>query len=81
MVAWNQGDFTLAWDQRGTFSVSRGTEGQLVKLNVQTLTALLMGYKRPSYLQQIERLSSSPETVKLLELMIHQEEPYFSDYF
>ncbi|EGF34652.1 acetyltransferase [Lacticaseibacillus rhamnosus MTCC 5462] len=44
---------------------------------MQTLTTMLMSYRRPSYLAQIERLSASKHAIKLLENAVPMEEPYF----
>ena len=41
---------------------------------------MLLGYKRPTYLQQIERLEASKKTVAILESVIANEKIYFSDY-
>ncbi|WP_039915277.1 sterol carrier protein domain-containing protein [Treponema phagedenis] len=58
-----------------------GTEGLAVKLSIQTLCTMLMGYKRPSYLRRIEKITASDEAINLLEDIIPVEQPYFSDYF
>lgn len=42
---------------------------------------MLMGYKRPSYLARIERLHTDKRTLRLLEEIIPDGQPYFSDYF
>lgn len=55
--------------------------GEEIKTDIQTLTTMLMSYRRPSYLAQIERLFASKHAIKLLENAIPMEEPYFSDYF
>lgn len=53
----------------------------VVTCTIQTLVTMLMSYRRPRYLHKIERLEASHETVTLLESMIPNNEPYFSDYF
>lgn len=81
ILEWNQGVFTL--------HVSETGEGQLIQsesladfsLDIQTLTTMLLGYKRPSYLAVIGRLGSNKQTVEILENLIERETPYFSDYF
>ncbi|WP_394231901.1 enhanced intracellular survival protein Eis [Niallia oryzisoli] len=81
ILEWNQGIFTL--------HVSETGQGQLIQtkgladfsLDIQTLTTMLLGYKRPSYLAVIGRLGSNKQTVEILENLIERETPYFSDYF
>ncbi|WP_338447735.1 GNAT family N-acetyltransferase [Niallia oryzisoli] len=81
ILEWNQGVFTL--------HVSESGQGQLIQsegmadfsLDIQTLTTMLLGYKRPSYLADIGRLASNKQTVEILENLIERETPYFSDYF
>ena len=52
-----------------------------VALNIQTLTTMLLGYKRPLYLRQIGRLQASDETISVLEEIVPEGKAYFSDYF
>ena len=78
----NCGDFSLRWDQEGNTIIERGgTQGELVRCDIQTLTAMFYGYKRPTYLKRVERLRASSEAVRILEDIIPIEQPYFSDYF
>ena len=44
------------------------------------MTALLLSYKSPSYLQKLGRLKTDPETLNLLERLIPKEKAYISDY-
>lgn len=50
-------------------------------INIQTLTTMLMGYKRPLYLRQINRLDADDITIDILEEIIPEGKAYFSDYF
>ena len=78
----NCGDFSLRWDQAGNTIIERGgTQGELVRCDIQTLTAMFYGYKRPTYLRRVERLRASNEAIRILEDIIPIEQPYFSDYF
>ncbi len=78
----NCGDFSLGFDADGRAALERGgTRGELVHCSIQTLTAMFFGYKRPTYLRRIERLRASDEAVRILEDIIPNEQPYFSDYF
>ena len=78
----NCGDFSLRWDQEGNTIIERGgTRGETVECDIQTLTAMFYGYKRPTYLRRVERLVAGDEAVRILEDIIPIEQPYFSDYF
>ena len=77
----NQGSFLLkiAPDGRGTAAPI--AEPCADKISIQTMTTMLMGYKRPAYLAKIGRLQASEETIGMLEASIEQQTPYISDYF
>lgn len=78
----NCGDFSLRWDKQGNTIIERGgTQGERVACDIQTLTAMFYGYKRPTYLKRVERLDASDDAVRILEDIIPIEQPYFSDYF
>lgn len=78
----NCGDFSLRWDEQGHTIIERGgTRGEPVACDIQTLTAMFYGYKRPTYLRRVERLEASDDAVRILEDIIPIEQPYFSDYF
>lgn len=81
LLSWNQGNFTLRITPEGKGSVSRSTGHTDDKTDIQTLTTMLLGYKRPDYLNKIGRIQCAPETVDMLEDAIEQQTPYFSDYF
>ena len=78
----NCGDFSLRWDAAGNTILERGgTRGETVRCDIQTLTAMFYGYKRPTYLKRVERLQANDTAVRILEDIIPIEQPYFSDYF
>jgi len=78
----NCGDFSLRWDKDGNTIIERGgTQGETVRCDIQTLTAMFYGYKRPTYLRRVERLHAGDTAVRILEDIIPIEQPYFSDYF
>lgn len=78
---WNNRIFGLSCDAAGTLSVTREAVGKAVETDIQTLSTMLMGYRRPSYLARIERLRTDRRTLRLLEEIIPDGQPYFSDYF
>ena len=67
----------------------KGRQGTAVKISepcadsisIQTMTTMLMGYKRPDYLAKIGRIHAGGETIDMLEDAIEQQPPYISDYF
>lgn len=82
LAEWNQDIFGLEWDDTGKLTITRGKAcGEKVALNIQTLSCLLMNYRRATYLAKIERLQTDAGTLKTLELIIPDTEAYFSDYF
>lgn len=81
LLSWNQGTFTLQISPAGKGTVIRTSERASAKIDIQTLTTMLLGYKRPDYLRKIGRIICSSETLDMLEDAIEQQTPYFSDYF
>lgn len=81
LLEWNNGNFAITWDDKENICISRHVVGDMIKLDIRTLTTMLFSYRRPTYLARIGRLSAKPETIKLLETLIPLEQPYFSDYF
>lgn len=82
MLTWNQGTFTLRIDPDGNGEIRRelGRRSE-DSINIQTMTTMLLGYKRPEYLHRIGRIKCAPETIDMLEDAIEQQTPYFSDFF
>ncbi|WP_326718027.1 GNAT family N-acetyltransferase [Vagococcus jeotgali] len=81
IAEWNNGIFSLTWDENSDLTITDEAIGNPVYIDIQTLTALLMSYKRPSYLYRVERLTTDKETLRTLERIIPDQEAYFSDYF
>lgn len=81
MFSWNQGVFTLSITPEGQGSIAHSTQHSGDRTDIQTMTTMLLGYKRPDYLHKIGRIHCSPETIDMLEDAIEQQTPYFSDYF
>lgn len=81
LLSWNQGSFTLSIQPDGKGEITRTGERSSSRIDIQTMTTMLMGYKRPEYLHKIGRLVCSPEIVDMLEDSIEHQTPYFSDYF
>lgn len=81
LLTWNDGCFILNIAQDGKASLTKTNEKSSDKIDIQTLTTMLLGYKRPDYLHRIGRLYCSTDTVDMLEDAIEQQTSYFSDYF
>lgn len=81
LAEWNNGIFTVSGVKNDRNVITREPMGQRVKLDIRTLTALLMNYRRPSYFAELEQLRTPADNLKLLEAIIPNQQPYFSDYF
>lgn len=77
----NQGTFKLTISKDGKGKIVRITTKTTDKIDIQTMTTMLLGYKRPAYLHKIGRLVCNGEILDMLEDAIEQQTPYFSDYF
>lgn len=80
VAEWNNGIFGLNY-AKGEVIVSNDPIGKAVQLDIQTLTCVLMNYRRTAYLARIERLHTDSDTLQLLETIIPDMEAYFGDYF
>ncbi len=80
LAEWNNGVVGLTWVD-GQLHLTDEPVGEAVELDIQTLTTMMMSYRRPSYLAKIERIQASKPMLKELEAIIPVDEPYFSDYF
>ena len=82
VAEWNNGIFSLSWSEAvQQAKVTREPLGKAVTLDIQTLSCLLMNYRRAAYLSRIERLVTDKQTLRTLEQIIPDTEAYFSDYF
>ncbi|GAA4850050.1 GNAT family N-acetyltransferase [Paenibacillus vulneris] len=81
LLTWNQGTFALRISPSGKGEINRTLEHSSSRIDIQTLTTMLLGYKRPDYLSKIGRITCTSETLDMLEDAIEQQTPYFSDYF
>lgn len=81
LADWNNRIFGIQWDDNEEIKITNQPVGEKVKCDIQTLTTMLMSYKRPSYLRRIERLEASHKVIRELENIIPMETPYYSDYF
>lgn len=80
VAEWNSGVFCVSREGE-KLRVSREPMGGAVILDIGTLTAMLMSFRKPSYFHLIERMRTDPRTLAVLESAVPQSIPYFSDYF
>ncbi|WNQ12473.1 GNAT family N-acetyltransferase [Paenibacillus aurantius] len=94
-AGWNRGSYRVAVDEEGRASVQRiessptddhhreGTEAAPAGLacDIQTLAAVLIGYKRPGFLQRTGRLQGDDQAVNLLESLVPARQTYLLDFF
>ena len=81
ILDWNQGVFTLHVSSSGQGELVPSENQPMASLDIQTLTTMLLSYKRPAYLADIGRLKARADIVEQLENLIERQTPYFSDYF
>lgn len=81
MLNWNNGIFAITWDEDGNNIISREEISEPIDISIQTLVTMLLGYKRPKYLNRVEKINAPSNVIKFLEKVIPLEQPYFSDYF
>lgn len=81
LAPWNNGIFGIHWNELNELQITNEPIGEEVSCDIQTLSTMLMSYKRPSYLKNIERLNASHRSIRELESIIPMETPYYSDYF
>nr|WP_154896985.1 GNAT family N-acetyltransferase [Paenibacillus xylanexedens] len=82
---WNEGVWQLNVAMNGTASIWKTSEAvledQTLKVSIQALTAMLMGYRRPSEMAQIGRIHGPAEVIHALEKAIPERETYLLDFF
>ncbi|WP_144932488.1 enhanced intracellular survival protein Eis [Paenibacillus sp. 32O-W] len=90
-ASWNQGIFSIEIDEEGSAQVKRsgpsadeadaGREEAQLTCDIQTLTAMLVGYRKPAMLHRAGRLQGTAEAVKLLEDRLPDRTTYLMDYY
>ncbi|MFP7296003.1 enhanced intracellular survival protein Eis [Neobacillus niacini] len=83
---WNNGTYLIDGgevkvykDKQGANCVNPPKRG--VRLDINSLTALLFGYKRPSELFELGYLLGDESEIEVLEELFPQAKPYFYDFF
>jgi predicted acetyltransferase len=92
---WNNGVYRLVWSMEGTARPERiaelgivGTMDQTlsgsgggISCNIQALTAMLVGNRKPSWLYETGRISGTKESIEMLERRIPNRTTYLMDFF
>lgn len=82
---WNQGRYLLDIEPSGKASIRRVDTKEeaetFIKLDIGTLTTLLLGYLRPLALAQMGRVGGKSETIKRLHSRIPERTTYLPDFF
>lgn len=84
ILEWNKASFILEWDHEGTLNITEtnnSDENEGISLSIQTLTTMLLSYKRPTFLKEINRIKGDSNMVEILEKIIPVAAPCFFDYF
>ncbi|XKM14462.1 GNAT family N-acetyltransferase [Orbaceae bacterium ac157xtp] len=79
---WNNGIFRLFYNEKeNKMDVDNQPIGEAIELSIQTLSAMLMNFRRPEYFYRYERIKASKSAIAILDAIIPFKAPYFSDYF
>lgn len=81
LAGWNNGIFSVTGREGYKNVIGHEPTERAVVLDIGTLSALLMNYRRASFFAELEHLTADKYTVQLLESLIPSQQPYFSDYF
>lgn len=77
---WNNGIYTIE-NGHVCRGIESNQEDKKMSMDINTLTAVLMGFKTPSFLYKAERISGAWAEVKKLEAVITNKTPYLLDFF
>ncbi|PRX72979.1 putative acetyltransferase [Cohnella sp. SGD-V74] len=83
---WNDGTFRLSWSKEGEGTLERidgaeDSEADVIACDIQALTAMLLGERKPTWLASVGRVSGAAESLKRLERRIPERTAYLMDFF
>lgn len=81
VVEENNGVFSISKDNAEKIVVEKEAIGEAITLDIQTLTSMLMSYRKVEYFYQYNYLKCNQEALEILKDAIYETTPYFSDYF
>ena len=79
LLGWNNQTFQVAFQNGRCYLTEEPAEYQ-VAMTINSLSALLLGYKTAVQLYRLERIDGSVEAINQLEDVLYHEPPYISDY-
>ena len=78
-ASWNEK--TFKWKNGEVEVLPAGSAAKAIKLSINTLSAMLFGYKRPIELFQMELLEGEEEQIRSLEKSVPNRPSFFYDFF
>ncbi|MFD2443388.1 enhanced intracellular survival protein Eis [Bacillus sp. CGMCC 1.16607] len=83
---WNNGTYFITTDEIKSFNAKEGSYCQHppnrgLTMNINTLSAILFGYKRPIELFEMDFIKGNSDEVKILDNKIPRVNGFFYDYF
>ncbi|UTR08120.1 GNAT family N-acetyltransferase [Alkalihalobacillus sp. LMS6] len=81
MLEWNQDIFTITFENGQKVERNKNNTHVDATMDIQTLVTLLLNYKRAKDLKEIGRIDANEDTIRYLEQLIPDNQPWFSDYF
>ncbi|MFS0786477.1 GNAT family N-acetyltransferase [Shouchella sp. 1P09AA] len=81
MLEWNQDTFTITFENGQKVERNKNNTHVDATMDIQTLVTLLLNYKRAKDLKEIGRIDANEDTIRYLEQLIPDNQPWFSDYF
>jgi predicted acetyltransferase len=87
---WNNGTFRLVWSADGEGRLEKldgasgeqaASDGNAISSDIQALTAMLAGNRKPSLLRDVGRISGPPASVERLERRIPNRTTHLMDFF
>lgn len=81
VAPWNERIFGVEWDKNEDVIITDQPIGECVKMDIGTLTTLMMGYKTVNDLARLGRIEASRRAQRSLARIVVVDRVYFSDYF
>lgn len=78
-LEWNNRSFNVLFHEGRTIVTDRPADYTL-KMSINTLSTLLLGYMPATHLHGLERIEGTPEAIEALDEVIIHEIPYISDF-
>ena len=79
LLPWNNDTFNVTFTG-GSCKLTDTPARLRLKMNIGTLTTLLMGYKTAERLYELERIEGDEEAIERLDNVLYHKIPYISDY-